>query len=61
MQSAIKVPDLRNTKRVSNEEFHRLVLNVYQVPPTWQMIGTLTYSVDWGTQTCLPSLLPQES
>ena len=61
VRSANKDPDFRNTKRVSDEEFHRLVLNVYKVLLTRGMIGTLIYSVDSETQAFLSSLLPQES
>jgi len=61
VRSANKDPDFRNTKRVSDEEFHRLVLNVYKVLLTRGMIGTLIYSVDSETQAFLSSLLPEES
>ena len=58
VRSANKDPDFRNTKKVSNEEFHRLVLNVYKVLLTRGMIGTLIYSVDPETQGFLSSLVP---
>ena len=58
VRSANKDPDFRNTKKVSNEEFHRLVLNVYKVLLTRGMIGTLIYSVDPETQRFLSSLVP---
>lgn len=57
IRSANKDPDFRNTKKVSNEEFHRLVLNVYKVLLTRGMIGTLLYSVDPETQQLLNSLV----
>jgi len=60
VRSANKDPDFRNTKRVSDEEFHRLVLNVYKVLLTRGMIGTLIYSVDPETQAFLSSLVPQD-
>lgn len=59
VRSANKDPDFRNTKKVSNEEFHRLVLNVYKVLLTRGMIGTLIYSVDPETQRFLSSLVPR--
>jgi hypothetical protein len=61
VRSANKDPDFRNTKRVSDEEFHRLVLNVYKVLLTRGMIGTLIYSVDPETQALLSSLVPQDT
>ena len=61
VRSANKDPDFRNTKKVSNEEFHRLVLNVYKVLLTRGMIGTLIYSVDPETQRFLSSLVPSSS
>jgi hypothetical protein len=57
IRSANKDPDFRNTKKVSNEEFHRLVLNVYKVLLTRGMIGTLLYSVDPETQQLFRSLV----
>lgn len=59
VRSANKDPDFRNTKKVSNEEFHRLVLNVYKVLLTRGMTGTLVYSVDAETQRFLSSLIPK--
>ena len=58
VRSANKDPDFRNTKKVTNEEFHRLVLNVYKVLLTRGMIGTLIYSVDPETHSFLSSLVP---
>ena len=49
-------PDFRNTKAVSDEEFERLVLNVYKVLLTRGMLGTLIVSVDEETQRLLQSL-----
>ena len=60
VRSANNDPDFRNPKRVSDEEFHRLVLNVYKVLLTRGMIGTLIYSVDPETQAFLSSLVPQD-
>lgn len=57
VRSANKDPDFRNTKKVSDEEFHRLVLNVYKVLLTRGMIGTLVHSVDPETQRHLKSLI----
>lgn len=58
VRSANKDPDFRNTKKVSDQEFHRLVLNVYKVLLTRGMMGTLLYSVDPETQQLLNSLMP---
>lgn len=61
VRSANKDPDFRNTKRVADEEFHRLVLNVYKVLLTRGMIGTLIYSVDPETQAFLSSLVHRDN
>lgn len=61
VRAANKDPDFKNTKKVSDQEFHRLVLNVYKVLLTRGMIGTLLYSVDPETQHFLTSLVSQDS
>lgn len=58
VRSANRDPDFRNTNKVSDQEFHRLVLNVYKVLLTRGMMGTLLYSVDPETQQLLNSLMP---
>ena len=57
VRSANRDPDFRNTKAVSDEEFERLVLNVYKVLLTRGMIGTLIVSADDETQRLLQSLI----
>jgi hypothetical protein len=56
VRSANKDPDFRNTKKVSDQEFERLVRNVYKVLLTRGMIGTLLYSADDETQTLFREL-----
>ena len=56
VRTANRDPDFRNTKAVSDEEFERLVLNVYKVLLTRGMLGTLIVSVDEETQRLLQSL-----
>jgi uncharacterized protein len=50
-------PDFRNTKRVSDLEFDRLVRNVYKVLLTRGMVGTVVTSTDPETRHFLRSLL----
>lgn len=57
VRSANRDPDFRNSKKVSDEEFHRLVLNVYKVLLTRGMMGTLLYSVDEETQRFFKELV----
>ena len=57
-RSENKDPDFKNTKKVSDQEFHALVLNVYKVLLTRGMIGTLIYSEDPETARFLQSLIP---
>jgi hypothetical protein len=53
VRSANRDPDFRSLKAVSNEDFERLVRNVYKVLLTRGMIGTLLYSDDHETQEML--------
>ena len=53
-----KDPDFKNTKKVSDADFHRLVINVYKVLLTRGMIGTLIYSEDPETNQFLSRLMP---
>ena len=53
-----KDPDFKNTKKVSDQEFHRLVINVYKVLLTRGMIGTLIFSADPETSNFLSRLMP---
>ena len=52
-----KDPDFRNRTRVSDQEFDRLVRNVYKVLLTRGMVGTVITSVDPETQQKLESLV----
>jgi hypothetical protein len=56
-----KDPSLRSRKSISDEEFHRLVRNVYKVLLTRGMIGTVLYSCDPETQSLLLSLAGSSS
>jgi DUF2075 family protein len=56
VRSANKDPDFRNRAKVSDEEFERLVRNVYKVLLTRGMVGTVITSVDRETQLMLESL-----
>lgn len=50
-------PNFRNTKKVADVEFDRLVRNVYKVLLTRGMIGTLIYATDAETRAALRSLV----
>lgn len=52
-----KDPDFRSAKRVSDEEFDRLVRNVYKVLLTRGMVGTIIYSTDPETRAALRALV----
>ncbi len=52
-----KDPDFRNRTKVSDQEFDRLVRNVYKVLLTRGMLGTVIYSVDPETQEHLRDAL----
>jgi hypothetical protein len=56
-RSASKDPAFRSTSKVSDEEFDRLVRNVYKVLMTRGMIGTLLYSTDVETNDFLRTLV----
>jgi hypothetical protein len=56
-RSANKDPDLKNINKVSDEEFERLIKNVYKVLLTRGLIGTQIMSVDVETQTYLCDLI----
>ena len=56
-RSENKDPDFKNTKKVSDQEFHALVLNVYKVLLTRGMIGTLIHSFDTETDSFLLNLI----
>jgi len=50
-------PDFRNRTRVSDEDFDRLVRNVYKVLLTRGMVGTAIFSTDPETRDALRSLV----
>lgn len=52
-RSGSKDPDFRSLKTVPNEEFDRLIRNVYKVLLTRGMVGTVIYSTDDETQAML--------
>lgn len=52
-----KDPDFRNRQRVVDDEFERLVRNVYKVLLTRGMVGTVITSTDAETQAFLEELL----
>ncbi|HTS97710.1 MAG TPA: DUF2075 domain-containing protein [Streptosporangiaceae bacterium] len=56
VRSANKDPDFRSLVRASDEQFDRLVRNVYKVLLTRGMIGTVIYSDDPETRVMLRSL-----
>jgi DUF2075 family protein len=56
-RAANKDPDLRNSVKLPDEEFGRLIRNIYKVLLTRGMIGTVIYSVDEETQNFLRSLI----
>ncbi len=57
VRSANKDPDFRNRANVSEDEFERLVRNVYKVLLTRGMVGTVVTSVDPETQELLRHLV----
>lgn len=58
VRSASKDPDMRSTNKVSDEDFDRLVKNVYKVLLTRGMQSVRIHSVDPETQAFLASLAP---
>jgi hypothetical protein len=52
-----KDPDFRSLTKVTEQEFDRLIRNVYKVLLTRGMIGTLIYSIDPETQEHLREAL----
>ena len=57
-RSASKDPDMRSKTKVSDEDFDRLVRNVYKVLLTRGMQSVRIYSVDPETQSFLANLVP---
>jgi hypothetical protein len=56
-RSANKDPDFKNTNKVNDVEFEKLVKNVYKVLLTRGLIGTYVFSVDAETQAFLAGLI----
>ena len=56
-RSGSKDPDFRSLKSVPNEEFDRLIRNVYKVLLTRGMVGTVIYSTDEETQAMVRALV----
>lgn len=59
-RSANKDPDFRNSTRVSDADFDRLVRNVYKVLLTRGMVGTVLYATDDETRQQLRRLVRHE-
>lgn len=57
VRAANRDPDLRSAAKVSDEEFARLVRNVYKVLLTRGMVGTVIHSCDPETQAFLRELI----
>lgn len=57
VRSANKDPDFRSRDKVPDEEFDRLVRNVYKVLLTRGMVGTVIYSCDPETNRFLSALV----
>jgi DUF2075 family protein len=58
-RAANKDPDLRNTTKVTDEEFGLLVRNIYKVLLTRGMVGTVIFSGDDETRAFLRTLIPK--
>lgn len=56
-RSGSKDPNFRSVNTVPNEEFDRLIRNVYKVLLTRGMIGTVIYSTDQETREMLRALI----
>lgn len=56
-RAANKDPDLRSAARLPDEEFDRLVRNIYKVLLTRGMVGTVIYACDAETRDFLRSLV----
>ncbi|MGW5146385.1 DNA/RNA helicase domain-containing protein [Rhodococcus koreensis] len=59
VRSANRDPDMRNTKRVDDVRFNKLVRNVYKVLLTRGMVGTIIYSTDEETRDALHALVSE--
>lgn len=57
VREANKDPEFRKRVKVTDDEFDRLVRNVYKVLLTRGMIGTVVYSADRQTHAMLRSLI----
>ncbi|WP_328590549.1 DNA/RNA helicase domain-containing protein [Rhodococcus spongiicola] len=61
VRAANRDPDFRNSKRVSEPHFGKLVRNVYKVLLTRGMVGTVIYSTDEQTRDALRTLIPESA
>lgn len=57
VHAANRDPDMKNSKKVSDLRFDRLVRNVYKVLLTRGMVGTVIYSTDERTRAALRELI----
>jgi len=57
VRSAKRDPDFRNSNRVSDADFGRLVRNVHKGLLTRGMVGTVLYSTDAETRAALSDLV----
>ncbi len=56
-RAATRDPNLKNSAKVSDDEFSRLIRNVYKVLLTRGMVGTVLYSTDAETRAALSVLV----
>ncbi|MDG3016738.1 DUF2075 domain-containing protein [Speluncibacter jeojiensis] len=61
VRAANRDPDFKNTKKISDSRFDKLVRNVYKVLLTRGMVGTVIYSTDEATREALRSLIAETS
>lgn len=58
VRAANRDPDFKNTKKIGDVRFDKLVRNVYKVLLTRGMVGTVIYSTDKHTRDALRALIP---
>ncbi|WP_353805937.1 DUF2075 domain-containing protein [Rhodococcus sp. (in: high G+C Gram-positive bacteria)] len=59
VRTANRDPDLKNTKKIGDVRFNRLIRNIYKVLLTRGMVGTVIYSTDEETRKALRSLVSE--
>ncbi|MBM4686363.1 DUF2075 domain-containing protein, partial [Rhodococcus hoagii] len=59
VRAANRDPDFKNSKKVSDARFDKLVRNVYKVLLTRGMVGTVIYSTDEQTRDALRALIAE--